>query len=176
LYATYAKKTGFLPFIPQPPSYSAVAVVLIVDAHALKVRIIVRVNTHSHRAALPLAGTPVSQGLELGTAMFHAGPDVCATPVRTPVLHCIALKAATIGNHATRMEVWRRTILYFSQDYIFRQKKRCVFISNEMYKKYGVHVYTTAPILYKRTTPVLPEIGKQTRFINGPVAESLISG
>jgi hypothetical protein len=111
LYAKYAKKTGFLPFIPQPLSYSAVAVVLIVDAHALKVsrltrqaRIIVRVNTHSHRAALPFAGTPVSQGLELGTAMFHAGPGVCATPVRTPVLHCIALKAATIGNHAARME------------------------------------------------------------------------
>jgi hypothetical protein len=65
---------------------------------------------------------------------------------------------------------------YISLKIIYFAKKRCVFISNEMYKKYGVHVYTTVPILYKRTTPVLPEIGKQTRFINGPVAESLISG
>jgi hypothetical protein len=103
-------------------------------------------------------------------------PVCCVTPVRIS-LHCIAphcSKSSGNSNHGVRISSSKNMVRYYiSLEIIYSANENAMRLLylNEIYKKLGVH--TTAPHPYtKGTTTPVPEIGKQTRFINGPVAES----
>jgi hypothetical protein len=125
-------------------------------------------------------GTRVSQ---LRILELYSGPQCatrvpvcCVTPVRVS-LHCIAphcSKSSGNSNHGVRISNSKNMVRYYiSLEIIYSANENAMRLLylNEIYKKCGVH--TTAPHPYtKGTTTPVPEIGKQTRFINGPVAES----